>query len=189
MNKPPKVKIYTRTGDRGKTSLYGGQRISKDHLRVETYGTIDELNAALGTAHSFITDPKIRSIIEKIQNELFNIGAELSNPTKVGKDKKQIFTLGKDKIQYMETIIDYFDEKLPPLRNFILPGGSNSASLLQLSRSIARRAERRLISLSRREKINENLLSYVNRLSDFLFVLSRYLNKKAGGNETIWKKE
>ncbi|MEX0616822.1 MAG: cob(I)yrinic acid a,c-diamide adenosyltransferase [Candidatus Woykebacteria bacterium] len=189
MKKPPKVKIYTRTGDRGETSLYGGKRISKDHLRVETYGTIDELNAALGTAHSFITDTKIRTIIEKIQNELFNIGAELSTPTKVGKDTKQKFSIGKEKIQYLENVIDQLDEKLPLLRNFILPGGSNASSLLQLSRSIARRAERRLITLSRKEEINENLLSYINRLSDFLFVLARYLNKKTNGNETIWKKE
>ncbi len=189
MEKPPKVRIYTKTGDKGETSLFGGKRIDKDHLRVETYGTIDELNAALGAAASFTKDKKVFDIIKKIQNDLFNIGAELANPQKVGKDTKRLFQLGKSKIEELESIIDHLEEKLPPIREFILPSGTSEASLLHLARSVARRAERRVVSLSKKERVNPDLLIYLNRLSDLLFVLSRHLNKQKGLKEARWEKE
>ena len=183
-----KVRIYTKTGDKGQTSLFGGKRVSKDDLRIEAIGTIDELNAALGVSASFVDDKQILLVIKQIQNDLFNIGAELANPNKIGKDTKQLFHLDKPKILELEKIIDQLDNNLPTLNRFILPGGTNSASLLQLSRSIARRAERRLITLSRKERVNPNLLSYINRLSDLLFVISRHLNHKSKTLENLWKK-
>ena len=184
-----KVRIYTKTGDSGETSLFGGKRVSKDDLRVEACGSVDELNAALGTAASFIEEKKIFDTIRGIQHDLFAIGAELANPKEIGKNTKGIFKLGKSKIVNLESIIDQLDQNLPPIREFILPGGTNAASLIHLSRSIARRAERRVVALSKKEKLNPNLLMYLNRLSDLLFVLSRHINQKAKSSETTWKKE
>lgn len=180
-----KLKIYTRTGDKGKTSLFGGKRISKDSQRIEAIGTIDELNSILGASASFVRDKKVLSIIQKIQNDLFNIGAELANPQEISRDTKGLSRLEKDKIEVLESIIDQYDNYLPTLRYFILPSGVNSASLLHLSRSVSRRAERRVISIS---KVNPDILSYLNRLSDLLFVLARYLNNKAKIKEVPWKK-
>ncbi len=189
MKKAKRIRIYTKTGDGGETSLFGGQRVSKDTFRVEAYGTVDELNATLGTAASFVRDKRILFITKKIQHELFNIGAELANPQKLGRDTNKLFMLEKSKVKELEKIIDQLDKKLPPLKTFILPSGTNAAVLLQLARSTARRAERRVVSLSNKEKINPNLLSYLNRLSDLLFVLSRHLNRRAKVTETTWKKE
>lgn len=175
------TRIYTKTGDRGETSLFGGKRISKDSLRVETYGTIDELNSALGVAASQIGNVFTRDIIFKLQNDLFNLGSELA----LAKEKKLSWA---KKTQELEKIIDDLDSKLPELRNFILPGGDKGASLLQLARSICRRAERRLVSLSKKEDVNHDFTIYLNRLSDLLFVLSRYTNKTKNTPEILWKK-
>lgn len=188
MKTEKKVKIYTKTGDNGETSLFGGNRLRKDSPRVEAYGTVDELNASFGTAASFIKDKKIRSIIENIQNDLFEIGAELADPQKIGKNTNKLFKLNKAKVLELEKIIDQLDSRLPTLKSFIIPGGTTSSSLIQVSRSITRRAERRIISLSRKEKINPDLLVYMNRLSDLLFVIARQLNKKANVKDIIWKK-
>lgn len=188
MSKPPKVRIYTRSGDTGQTALFGGRRLSKDNIRIEAYGTVDELNSSLGVASSFIKDKKITKIINEIQNDLFDIGAELSNPSQIGDGVKKIFYLSKSKSENLEKIIDELDKNLPPLKNFILPKGTNAAGLLQLSRSITRRAERRVVTLARKEKVNPNILSYLNRLSDLLFVASRYFNKKAKVKESPWNK-
>ena len=185
MTKHAKSKIYTRTGDKGKTSLFGGKRISKDSSRIEAIGTIDELNSILGVSSSFISNKKVLLVIQKIQNNLFNIGAELANPQEIGKDTNSLIGLGKGDIDLLESIIDQYDSKLPSLKYFILPGGINSASLLHLSRSVSRRAERRIISIS---KINPNILSYLNRLSDLLFVLARYLNNKSKIKDIPWEK-
>lgn len=185
MTKLHKSKIYTRTGDKGKTSLFGGKRISKDSQRIEAIGTIDELNSILGASASFVRDKKVLSIIQKIQNDLFNIGAELANPQEISSNTKRLSGLEKDKIEVLESIIDQYDKNVPTIKYFILPGGVDSASLLHLSRSVSRRAERRVISIS---KVNPNILSYLNRLSDLLFVLARYLNNKAKIKETPWKK-
>ena len=163
-----KVRLYTKTGDKGKTSLFGGKRVDKSSLRIEAYGTVDELNTSLGVASSFTRNPKIKSIIKKIQNELFNVGAELANPQNIAHDTKAKFILGKEKVLELENTIDQLDKNLPTLKTFILPGGTNSASLIQLARSTARRTERRLVSLSKKERINQNILVYINRLSDLL---------------------
>lgn len=188
MAKHAKSKIYTRTGDKGKTSLFGGKRISKDNPRIEAIGTIDELNSILGASASFIKNKKVLSVIQKIQNDLFNIGAELANPQEISGDTNHLIMLGKEKVEVLESIIDQYDHNLPSLRYFILPGGVNSASLLHLSRSVSRRAERRVITLSKKSKVNPNIISYLNRLSDLLFILARYLNKRAKVKELPWEK-
>lgn len=183
-----KIRIYTKTGDDGQTSLFGGKRLWKDSQRVVAYGTLDELNAALGVAASFLADEKSKNILETIQTDLFYIGAELANPQKIGKSANKVFALGKKKISGLEKAIDRYDSNLPALVNFILPGGSKSASLLHLSRSICRRAEREVINLSKKEEVNPNILMYLNRLSDLLFILARYANKLENKKENIWEK-
>lgn len=188
MGKPRKSKLYTKTGDRGKTTLLGGKRVSKDNQRLITYGTLDELNASIGLALSFIEDKKITTILQKIQNDLFDIGAELANPQKIGAPTNKVFSLETSKVEELENVIDQYDYRLRPLRNFILPGGTKAASATHLARGITRRAERELVSLGKKEKVNQNLFSYLNRLSDLLFVLARYLNKKGRGKELPWKK-
>lgn len=183
-----KVRLYTKTGDKGETSLFGGKRIKKDDRRIEVYGTIDELNAALGAANSFIKTKKSKQIVSTIQNELFNIGAELANPQKISRDTKDLFVLNESKVIELENIIDQYDKNLPPLKSFIIPGGTSGASLIHLSRSIVRRAERTLITLSKKDRINPNILAYLNRLSDLLFVMARHLNHEARIKDSLWKK-
>jgi len=175
-----KSKIYTRTGDRGKTSLFGGKRISKSHQRINAIGALDELNASLGIVCSLITVKRQKEIIEKIQNDLFQIGAMLAN-------EREIKGLDPNLVLSLEKWIDILDEKVPPLKNFILPGGSLLASQTQLARSIARRAEREVASLETREKLDPEILKYLNRLADLLFVLARYFNQQDRKNEKIWK--
>jgi len=189
MRKVQKSKIYTKRGDKGKTSSIFGGRVSKDHPRINAYGTIDELNASLGVAASFIKDRQILKILHNIQNELFNIGAELASQGKLKKKTGAYYKLSESKISNLEQIIDQYDEKLPPLKTFILPSGTNAASCLHLARTISRRSERALSTLTKREKINPNILAYLNRLSDLLFVLARTMNKKTRRKETIWKKD
>ncbi len=184
-----KVKIYTKVGDDGESRLFGGKKVQKDIPRIEAYGTVDELNSALGAAASFLKGKEIFSIIKKIQNDLFDIGAELANPKKTthATNKKMLFN--KSKTDDLDNIIDQIDNKLPPIKEFIIPGGTNAASLMQLARTTARRAERRVITLSKKENTNPNILMYLNRLSDLLFVLSRYINHKAKTKEIFWSKK
>ena len=179
----PKVKIYTRAGDRGETKLASGDKVSKDHPRLAAYGDLDELNSCLGVASSFIKDPKINKVLQEIQNELFNIGAELAS---LGKSQKLL--LDKNQIDKMESLIDFYDKSLSDLHTFIIPGGTKEASFLHLARTICRRTEREVVSLTKKEKINPKITPYLNRLSDFLFVIARYLNKKAKIKEIPWKK-
>ncbi len=169
------MKIYTKTGDDGSTGLYGGERVPKDSLRVECYGTIDELNSTLGLACSEIKGAVISQLLLSIQNKLFTLGGELATPKiKVGMN---IVKIQNDDILFVENEIDKFEEKLEPLKQFILPGGSKGASHLHFARSICRRAERLVTSLSQKEEISNLILIYLNRLSDLLFVLARYENK------------
>ena len=182
-------KIYTKRGDKGETSLIFGERVSKDHQRIKAYGSIDELNAALGLAVSTIKNGKLYKLLQNIQNELFNVGAELASPRKLKKKTNKYYHLEQSKILELESIIDLYNEKLPPLRSFILPYGTFTSSALHLARTICRRAERETVSLSKQEKINPNILIYLNRLSDLLFVLARYVNKKAKISDTLWKKD
>jgi cob(I)alamin adenosyltransferase len=180
-----KVRIYTKTGDKGETSLFGGKRIKKFDQRIMAIGAIDELNATLGVVASQRLSPKVGKLIEKIQNQLFEIGAELANPDQL----KGAFELGEEKIASLEAAIDNFEVKLPPLKNFILPGGTTAGSLFHLARSTCRRAEREVVSLAEISKVNPNLIKYLNRLSDLLFVLARTVNKAARKTDKIWEKE
>jgi cob(I)alamin adenosyltransferase len=180
------MKIYTKTGDSGQTSLFGGARVAKDNLRIEAYGTVDELNSLLGVALSEIKNQEICSVVKRIQNELFNVGADLATPIRDdGKDAYVKRTDNED-VERLENDIDKFDSSLPELKSFILPGGSKGASLLQLARSVCRRAERITVSLSDREKVGEFVVMYLNRLSDLLFILGRAENNFNGVSEPEW---
>lgn len=172
--------IYTRTGDSGQTSLYGGIRVLKSSLRVSSYGTVDELNSLLGVALSKIKDRKISKFIGCIQKDLFSIGSFLAGA------KIDIAELPIRVIE-MEQMIDWADDKLPELKNFILPSGAEDATFLFYARAVARRCERILVELNQKEPIDKKILIYFNRLSDLLFELARYLNFKSGIKETIWK--
>ena len=176
------MKIYTKTGDKGKTTLYGGQRILKSDLRVETYGFVDELNSLLGVVISVLPDKKIKNNLLDIQSDLLDIGSSLANP-KV----KKIQNLEK-KVMKFENDIDQITKKLPPLTNFILPGGSLGASMLHFARTVCRRVERRIVSLSQKETIDFQILVYFNRLSDLLFTYARYINLVDKNQDVIWKK-
>jgi cob(I)alamin adenosyltransferase len=181
-------KLYTRTGDQGETALFGGGRVPKDHPRVEAYGSVDELNSALGVAVSFIRQRRVTAALQSVQNELLNLGSELAGESGPRAEKARMFVDPEGKIADLERLIDEYDAKLPPLRTFILPSGSQAGALLHLARSVCRRAERAVVSLSSREDVNPHLVVYLNRLSDLLFVLARYVNKAAREPEKPWSK-
>ena len=185
-------KIYTRTGDDGSTGLADGSRVLKHSLRPQAYGTVDELNASLGLVFLCLDNKKdenvfndIKVLIRGIQNDLFDLGADLSTPISKAKQSYKPLRITENQIKKIEEKIDEYNDELKPLNSFILPGGSEAASLMHLSRTIARRAERDVSLLSSEEEINKNSLVYLNRLSDLLFVLSRVLNKN-GLNDVLW---
>lgn len=177
------MKIYTKTGDDGTTGLQGDIRISKTHPRIIAYGTIDEANASLGIVLSYDLDSDIANILHKIQNELFIAGADLSN-SNLDQTENRVSASMTDSI---EQAIDQFEKELSPLTNFILPGGDIAASQIHYTRTVVRRAEIHIVSLKENEKINEDCLKYINRLSDLLFVLGRVINKRKGKKDIIWK--
>jgi cob(I)alamin adenosyltransferase len=177
------MKIYTKTGDSGDTSLFGGKRVPKSSLRIETYGTVDELNAQIGAVRSLKPHDEVDSILEKLQNQLFVLGADLAAPPEKLKDVQRI---QPHHIQSLEEIIDLIDSRLEPLNSFILPGGTQVSAQLQVARSICRRAERHADALRRMDEIGTHPLVYLNRLSDLLFVLARYENKLSGIKEIKW---
>ena len=177
------MKIYTKTGDDGTTGLQGNSRVLKSHPRITAYGTIDEANAVLGIVLSYELDEDIVVLLNLIQNELFVVGADLSNPNL--EDKKNRVSLHM--IDKLEENIDKYEKELSPLTNFILPGGNIVASQLHHVRTIIRRAETHIVLLSDQEKINNNCIKYVNRLSDLFFVLGRVSNKRSGQKDIIWK--
>lgn len=177
------MKIYTKTGDDGTTGLQGDIRISKTHPRIIAYGTIDEANASLGIVLSYDLDSDIANILHKIQNELFIAGADLSN-SNLDQTENRVSASMTDSI---EQAIDQFEKELSPLTNFILPGGDIAASQIHYTRTVVRRAEIHIVSLKENEKINEDCLKYINRLSDLLFVLGRVINKRKGKQDIIWK--
>jgi len=187
-SKPGKSEVYTRTGDKGTTALFGGSRVRKDSVRVEAYGSVDELNSTIGVAVAFMRSRRLKRTLEAIQNELFNIGAELASETTKRAKAGHMFTNEAEKIAELERLIDEYDAKMPKLRTFILPSGSQAGALLHLSRTVCRRAERDVVRLSRNENVNPHVLTYLNRLSDLLFVLARYVNRSARKPETPWKK-
>jgi cob(I)alamin adenosyltransferase len=176
------VKIYTKTGDAGETGLFGGGRVPKDDPRVRAYGDVDELNAALGLAASLDPAGFESDFLQSLQRDLFAIGAELATPN-AGKVREQVST---DRVSAIEQIIDKHEATLPPLKNFILPGGTPKAAALHLARTTCRRAERAVVTLSRDQKINPVIIHYLNRLSDLLFVLARAVNKQAGRADIVW---
>jgi len=179
------MKIYTKTGDDGNTSLFGGERVHKNNLRITAYGTIDELNAIIGIVISNDINDEIKIELLEIQNTLFVVGAELASPEKVKNDLIKKISISE--VEKLEKLIDRFDEKLPALKNFILPGGSKGSASLHFARTICRRAERKLVELDLKENINSNLLIYLNRLSDLLFVFARYENFVKSTPEIEWK--
>jgi cob(I)alamin adenosyltransferase len=178
------MKIYTKTGDRGETGLFGGPRVRKDHPRIEAYGTVDELNAVLGKVRSGALPTDIDTLLAIIQNELFDLGAELATPDPA---KHGTNLLGSVQIAALESAIDRYEATLEPLKQFILPGGASEAADLHLARTVCRRAERHLISLGASEPISGDLVIYLNRLSDLLFVLARVANHLAGQKDVPWQ--
>lgn len=179
------MKIYTRTGDTGSTGLFGGPRVSKDDDRIEAFGTVDELNAAIGLARSAALKPPLDGQLARIQHELFSMGAQLATPNP---DDHQLPTIGTAHIERLEQWIDQYEAELPELKNFILPAGDLGASQLHLARAICRRAERRVVTLQRRDgqSVANELVTYLNRLGDLLFVLTRVANRDAGVPEVPW---
>ena len=179
------MKIYTKTGDGGETSLYGGQRVSKDVIRVETYGTVDECNAVLGSAIILIEDSESKEVLTRIQGELFEVGADLATPMERGETVPRVRA---EETARLEAEIDRFEEELDPLRHFILPGGSAGGAMVHQARAVCRRAERHLVTLEAAEEINPEVGRYLNRLSDHLFVLARLVNHRSGAPETKWER-
>ncbi|MFD2035279.1 cob(I)yrinic acid a,c-diamide adenosyltransferase [Belliella marina] len=178
------MKIYTKTGDAGTTSLLGGKRVSKGHIKIDAYGTVDELNAYIGLLRDQEINKSRNFILKKIQDRLFTLGATLA--TEHGKSNVKKPDLHHEDIALLEKEIDLMEEKLPPLRNFILPGGHQSISFCHLARTVCRRAERCVITLMEIEPVEETILSYLNRLSDYLFVLGRLMAVELEVEEVTW---
>ena len=179
------MKIYTRGGDQGETSLFSGERVGKDDLRVEAYGTLDELNSMLGVASATCRDPQILELLHTLQDQLFVAGADLAT---LSTGRHQPKRIDENHWRGQERYIDDVEGRLPTLKHFVLPGGSAGSSFLQLARSICRRAERLMVKLDREEgEVNPDLLIYVNRLSDLLFVMARLENFSQGVPEVIWR--
>ena len=182
------MKIYTKTGDAGQTGLFGGPRVAKDDLRIEAYGTVDELNAALGVVRAAMPPARIEEVLLRVQHELFVVGAQLATPKPA---EKGVPMVDEAHIAAAERDIDHFEDRLPPLKEFILPGGTSVAAQIHLARAICRRAERRVVtfSSSAADSATPTLLAYLNRLGDLLFVLARAANQHAGRGEATWKKD
>jgi cob(I)alamin adenosyltransferase len=180
------MKIYTKTGDKGETGLFGGERVSKDNKRICAYGTIDELNSFIGLAITEVNSIEIKNILIDIQNKLFVVGSDLATPENEKNKKLNIQRTSKDFITKAENDIDSISDKLEPLRNFILPGGSKGSAILHICRTVTRRAEREIVELKKMDYISDNILVFLNRLSDLFFVLSRYENQVSGIPDTKW---
>ena len=178
------TKIYTRGGDRGKTSLTGGLRVDKHNIRVEAYGSVDETNAFIALIALY--EPKTKQIIQHIQQDLFDLGADLSTPIQAQDNQGKALRITQKQIDYLEKTIDHINSKLEPLTSFILPGGSAASTYCHIARTVARRAERQISRLAARQKINPLCLIYINRLSDLLFVMGRYWDNNDTG-EILWE--
>ena len=181
------MRIYTRTGDKGDTGLFGGGRVGKDDARVEAYGEVDELNAVLGLARSIELMPRIDEVLVPIQRDLFSLGALLATPEhEKMRQHLEKARIDEERIAQLERAIDAGEAELEPLRAFILPGGTPKAAALHVARTVCRRAERRVVALRRDVEIPELVVVYLNRLSDLLFVLARVANRRAGAGEVTW---
>ncbi len=179
------MKIYTKTGDLGETGLFGGPRVRKDAPRIEAYGTVDELNALLGLARAETLGGDFDQLLARIQNELFDLGAELATPDP---QAKHTAIIGATHIADLEAAIDRYEAQLAPLKQFILPGGTRGAAIVHLARTVCRRAERRLVTLAASEPVSQTAIIYLNRLSDLLFVLARAINQAGGSPDVPWQK-
>lgn len=178
------MKIYTRTGDKGDTKLFDGEQVRKNDTRVEAYGQVDELNSVIGAAVSFLADDELKEMLFAIQRDLFSLGAQLADPNQHGKKRKS--RLDAARITALEESIDRFETELPPLRQFILAGGAPAGAMLHVARTVCRRAERRVTALAESVEIDSRNIEYLNRLSDFLFVLARLVNHRQGQQEIPW---
>jgi cob(I)alamin adenosyltransferase len=179
------VKIYTKTGDRGDTRLFNGTKVRKHDDRVEAYGDVDELNSFIGAAASFLKDESLVNMLAEIQKDLFSVGAQLADPGFKDQGRAK-FQIPGERVAALENAIDSFETELQPLRQFILAGGGNAGALLHVARTVCRRAERRVVSLSDKVEVNPNVIEYLNRLSDFLFVMARVVNHREGKEEIPW---
>lgn len=184
------MKIYTKTGDEGKTSLFGGERVDKDHLRIEAFGNVDELNAELGAARAQMEMAaadysEVDGLLDTVQNQLFDVGAELATLESAAKGTQ---LLDQGAVQSLEQAIDRWEGQLPPLRQFVLPGGTSAAARLHVARCVCRRCERSLVSLMRKSPVRPEIAMYLNRLGDLLFVLARVANQVAGQPDIPWRK-
>jgi cob(I)alamin adenosyltransferase len=179
------MKIYTKKGDTGTTSLLGGTRVAKDDLRLEAYGTVDELNANLGLLSDQTAAKRYISLIREVQNKLFTIGSHLANDAKTS--KFSLPELKQEDVTLLEKSIDVLNEELPELKNFVIPGGHAANSVAHVCRTVCRRAERRVAGLTHDTELNPLILVYLNRLSDWLFVFARYLSQHTGSREIIWQ--
>lgn len=185
------MKIYTKTGDKGTTALFGGSRVPKHHLRIESYGTVDELNSYIGLLKDQAISEDSKKSLIKIQHDLFTLGAMLATPPekeilKSGKERLNIPKITTSSIQFLEGEIDTMDTKLPQMTHFILPGGHTTVSFCHIARCVCRRAERLSVSLDEEESISPDVLTYLNRLSDYLFVLARKLSQDLSAQEVKW---
>jgi len=181
------MKIYTKTGDAGVTGLFGGGRVAKDHPRVEAYGDVDELNAALGLARAVEVMPRIDEVLVPIQRDLFAIGALLATPDRAKmRQHLEKARVDDDRVSQLERAIDDADRELEPLRAFVLPGGTPKAAALHVARTVCRRAERRVVRLQADEELPPVVVVYLNRLSDLLFTLARLANRRANAGEVTW---
>jgi cob(I)alamin adenosyltransferase len=188
------TRIYTRRGDQGETDLVGGARVPKDSPRIDAYGTVDELNAALGVARAVnAAEPRrapacreLDAILRKLQNELFDLGGELATPP--AEFRPGMFRVGAAEVKALETILDRCQKDLKPLKSFVLPGGGRVSAFLHVARTVCRRAERDVLRLMRREDVGEWPLAYLNRLSDLLFVLSRWIGRHRAEKEYLWER-
>ena len=181
------MKIYTRRGDDGETGFFGGGRTRKDDVRVEAYGTVDELNAVIGTAAGHVTEERIRRRLNRLQSDLFAIGAHLATPPREGRPAPGLPELPADRVAELESWIDEAVAATSPLRNFILPAGSAGASHLHVARAVCRRAERRVVTLAASAHVDIEVIRYLNRLSDYLFVAARLENLDAGEEDVEWR--
>ena len=176
------MKIYTKTGDTGETGLFGGQRVTKDALRVQAYGAVDECNAVLGVARAALSNAELSALLGTLQDQLFTVGADLATPG----GSPHITRVGADEIVFLEGRIDDLEAELVPLKQFIQPGGTMAAAQLHVARTVCRRAERWAVALAREEAVNLELLAYLNRLSDLLFVMARAANARARVEDVRW---
>ena len=185
------MKIYTKTGDKGTTALFGGTRVPKHHIRIESYGTVDELNSHIGLIRDQEISDDLKKALNKIQHDLFTLGAMLATPPeketlKSGKERLNIPKIDDASIQFLEDEIDFMNTKLPQMTHFILPGGHPTVSFCHIARCVCRRAERLSVLLSEEDTVNSNALKYLNRLSDYLFVLARKLSQDLSAQEIKW---